>query len=635
MSKFQVLSDREHILKRPSMYVGSVDQATKDHYIFDGGKISLQSVTFVGALEKIINEIIDNSVDEFIRTNGSHANKIQIDVSKDHVRIRDNGRGIPVKVATNEDGSPVVVDGEEQYIPVLAWTQTKAGSNFDDDERIGMGMNGVGSSLTNVFSSKFKGVTFDGENALELNSTNNMEKSEWTIQPMTVGKTFTEVEFYPDFSRFEAEEIDEQLINLLKTRVIKLATVFRIEFKFNDQVIRPILPRAFTRMFSEDSVFKEGRNWYFFFCNSPEDEFRQLSIINGLEVKDGNHTDLIVGDVCRYVRSKLVKKYKEIKLGDIRNKLMFVSVMKSFPRFKTDSQTKERMTNSVREIKEFMNEPDWNKMIEKIGNEILKTKSIIDPIVEIYKIKEEFKKRQELKSADKVVKRVVDDNYLPSTGEKKNIFLCEGKSAQGGISPIFGRNGNSYLALKGVPMNVYELVERDNMKKILANAEQTLIKNCLGYNYSSDVKKLKYENIIIATDADADGSHITGLIIGNFYRLIPQFIENGCLKKLSTPVAAVIEGKGKKQKVVQYAMSLEDIRKLKITKKSQKLKYFKGLGTWDKHLLKDLVEREGEDTFISTISIDEAEIIHNWLSSKNAEYRKERILATDFDINAV
>jgi DNA gyrase/topoisomerase IV subunit B len=710
---FKMLTDRDHVLLRPGMYIGGVDFKSAFKYVYDesSDRFVYREVRWIPGLEKIINEIIDNSVDEHIRTLGKYANKIEIDITPTSVRVTDNGRGIPIKLTVDP------TDGKEKYIPLVAWTKLRAGSNFNDEDRQGLGMNGVGSSCTNIFSSTFIGTTSskgaEGVGAtsssevhtFELSCSENMSKILTKVEKTPSSKNGTSVYFEPDFSRFETDSIDQELVNLIHTRIIKMASVYSINFTFNGKKIKPIQPRAFAKMFGDEFVFFEGKNWFYFITASDTDEFKQFSIINGLEVKGGSHTDLIIGDIVSDVREKLSKKYKEIKPGDIKQKLMFVAVFKNFPQFKTDSQTKENLTNSVREIKDYL-DTDYVKMIANSVTTLMKTSTIMDPIVEIYKIKEEMKRRQALESADKPQKRVVSDKYLKSIGLKTNLFLCEGQSAMGGLSNVLGRDGNSYIAMRGVPLNAYSIFESDaDPKKILANEEQSLIKGALGFSYNyqnlpdgrfihvkvageeilaseNDLifdknksswissnsllgfkyvvgeltevqrehynnlvshqkivrktnQKYNYENIVLAMDSDLDGYHITGLMIGNLLMFTPDLLFTGKLKRLVTPIAAVVEETTKGMKIHDYVFDIEKVSSLKPKTSKQYVKYFKGLGSWDPESLAPLVEKEGIDKFINTMTLDEIHSIRNWLSKSCVDYRKDAILSTEFDINKI
>ena len=197
-NKIKILSDIEHCLLRPAMYLGSVAYKERSDYFLEDDKIVYGTRSYVPALVKMIDEILDNAVDEFIRTDGEHADQIKIKVTPDTITIRDNGRGIPV----------VEEESTGEYGPVLAWGRMKAGSNFEDDDgRMTAGMNGVGAALCNIFSTEFRGETSDGAKKLVYTTKNNMDTNDVKVSnsPMR----YTQVSFSPDFSRLECDGIDD------------------------------------------------------------------------------------------------------------------------------------------------------------------------------------------------------------------------------------------------------------------------------------------------------------------------------------------------------------------------------------------------------------------------------------------
>ena len=159
------LSDEEHVLLRPHMFIGSTSKEKYTQFIIN----EYREIEYIPGLLKLVNEIIDNSVDVAIKTNFKYANKIEIDMTEDYVRVKDNGTGIPVVKVNDRDGKDV-------WNPVMSWTYTKAGTNFDDtveDVRQSIGMNGVGSTVVSIFSKKFMGETCDGTKKLILHTSNN------------------------------------------------------------------------------------------------------------------------------------------------------------------------------------------------------------------------------------------------------------------------------------------------------------------------------------------------------------------------------------------------------------------------------------------------------------------------------
>ena len=194
---FKILDDREHILKRPAIYIGAIDRTEMQDFIVEDDKMIYKNYSISPALCKIINEIIDNSIDEAIKTNFKYANQIDIEIYSDHFIVNDNGRGIPV------------VKHNEGYQPYLCWAKPKAGSNFNDDSnRTQIGMNGVGSACTNIFSKKFIGITDDGNQKYKVVFENNNTSFKETL--FKSSKNGTYVECYPDLERFKVNEIDQE-----------------------------------------------------------------------------------------------------------------------------------------------------------------------------------------------------------------------------------------------------------------------------------------------------------------------------------------------------------------------------------------------------------------------------------------
>jgi DNA gyrase/topoisomerase IV subunit B len=582
------------------MYIGAVDLTKSNEYIFEDGKIVYKEVQYVPGLIKIINEIIDNSVDVAIKTNFKSSNIISIKIDSKKVTVEDNGTGIPVK--KNADG---------HYLPELCWNHARAGSNFEDDKnRTQIGMNGVGSYATACFSTKFTGETDDGSNAYKIVISNGAESFKEEVKPTK--KQGTKVTFEPDLKMFDLTEIDEIHNSIIVQRLINLSMSFpEITFKFNSKKINVSSFKTYVSLFNEESVIYETTDYKFAVLPNHEDDFRQFSYVNGLKIPDGGtHIDIITNNVVGALREKLQRKFKSIKPGDIKNKLMVIAFLKNVKNTKFNSQSKEKITNSSSEITNYFGDINW----VKINSSILKNTAIIDPITEVYRIKEEFKKRQELKGLQKNVKKIKSDKYLPSIGRRKYLLLVEGESALGGLSPVLGRKECGYYVLKGKPLNAYNSPQ----SKFTANKELSELYKV--------IQNEEYEYIIYATDQDLDGYHIRGLLTGFFIKYLPE-----CLNKLGmlqTPVIGV-----KKNNVLKrWAYSLKDSIKVGPGETS---KYYKGLGSHKESDLKMIVQKDGIDKMIDMLDFDDTDIIDDWLSDKKSDKRKEYILANDFSLNKV
>ena len=596
-NKIKVLTDREHVLLRPNQYLGSTNMTEFNDFFMEGDKIEYKKDNYVPALYKMFGEITDNSVDEAVRTDYQYANNITITIKNDYIEVEDNGRGIPVEIEETTG----------EYGPVLAWCRMKAGSNFDDAAgRKTAGMNGVGAAITNIFSIKFQAETSDGVNKLTLKTWDNMGDNDVKVEKSN--KKYTKVRFYPDFSRLECTGFEE-VYGIIHQRILMLAIQYpKIKFKFNNKIVSPGSLKKFMSLFGDSYVSIDDDNFNIGIFSNDTDDFKFYSYCNSLHLSHGgNHINLITNKIVSGIREKLIKKFKNIKNGDIKNKLKLIVLMRDFENFETNSQTKSSLDNSISELNNYFNSIDYDKII----NKIMKTPEIIDPITEVYRIKEEFKKRQELKALDKTVKKIKSDKYLPSIGRKKYLMIVEGESALGGTLGVFGRTECGYYILKGKPLNAYSSTQA----KFVANAELSELYKVVtneGYDY-----------ILTLTDQDLDGIHIRGLLTGFIHKYLPDF--KAKFGMLQTPVIGIT----KNEKMVRWYYNLSENISLKSGEKSN---YFKGLGSWVKEDLQQIVQTDGLEKMIDIIDFNNDEIIDDWLSDTKSDKRKEYIQGNVFSI---
>ena len=597
------LSERDHIRQRSGMYIGSVVSSLHKDYILQDDKIVYSELMYCDGLIKIINEIIDNSVDVAIKTNFNSSNLIQVHVDDSKFTVEDNGTGIPVK--QNEDG---------HYLPELCWNHARAGSNFDDDKnRTQIGMNGVGSYATACFSKQFIGVTDDGSQQYTIKIINGAESFTESVKK-TKNSTGTHVSVYPDLEMFGLTEIDDIHKNIIKQRLINLSMTFpEITFKFNGKKVNSNSFKKYVSLYSEHSEIYETESYKFAIIPNENDDFRQFSYVNGLKIPDGGmHIDIIANSVVNGIRDKLVKKYKTIKPGDIKNKIMVIAFLKDLKNARFNSQSKEKITNSIKEMNDYFGSIDF----EKITTRILKNDNIMDPITETYKIKEELAKRKELKSLDKTVKKIKSEKYTKPVGSYDTLLVCEGASAKNALLPGLGRKGLGYYELKGKPLNAYKATQ----KQFTENTELTELYQI--------IKNEGYKKIAIASDADLDGIAINGLLIAFFEVYLKEELSNGMLYRLNTPVG--ISKKG--NKVHKWVYSLDKMDTL--NERGYDVKYQKGLGSWTPEQMKQVIEVDGIDNMLVQLMYSESDIssIEDWYSDKKANRRKEMIMNNDFDI---
>lgn len=583
-NNFKILSDTHHIRQRFSMYGGS--QVLQEETVFANAAFS--KAHLVGGLLKVINEIIDNSIDEHVRTNKKFANLIDITVdAAGIITVADNGRGIPSVEVQTPDGP--------EYQMVAAFTRARAGSNFDDTIRQSIGMNGVGSMITFVTATKFEARSADGKIEVYLLAENGEIKEVSTKPSVRNGTT---VRFTPDYQFFGMPTIDASHIKMIEERISSLSLAFpSIRFKFNKKIVT----LKFTDYFGACDVF-HAENATFGITKS-DGSFQTHSLVNGLSVKNGTHIDYFINTVVSDLREVINRRKKiDISAARLKQHIRVHCIINGFAALKFDSQTKERVTNSVAECKAAIGEFDVAKIVKKL----MANDELIEEITAYTRLQEDLAAKKDLSKLEKT-KKIKSDKYFASIGKTSRIFVVEGDSASGGLIKCLGRNGNAFYALKGVPLNVLDV------------AHQTFIANKELSELYSIITTFPDAEICIATDADADGSRIRGLIALFMFKYFPLYLNNGKLKILRTPIAI-----GKKNNVVkEWAYSFSDVNKIN---PKLDIQYQKGLGSWSERDLKDIIAKDTLNNMLPFISVTDMSIFNSWFGSSEVTFRKEQIL---------
>ena len=339
---FKILTARQHVRERIGMYMGSSAKEPIERFIVGDWK----TAEYVPALSKMIDEILDNSIDEAIRTNFKFANRINVSVDNNKVTVTDNGRGIPQELVYDETTDSKIARA------TAAWTRVNAGTSFDDD-RVTIGTNGVGSAATNFLSAKFVGKTWCNGKLLTVECKNGAE----TINEKTTPRdgNGTEVWFVPDFTLFECESLDQfDTISLIEDRLMSLQMAFpEIAFSFNKRRIKVNNLKKYAELFGEEAIIEKSDDLSFFITTS-EDGFRTNSFVNGVNTRQGGtYVDFIVNGIVDELVTMIKRKHKiEVVKSTIKNGLTFVMFAKNFTNPKFDSQTKERLTNPTGNVKE-------------------------------------------------------------------------------------------------------------------------------------------------------------------------------------------------------------------------------------------------------------------------------------------
>ena len=612
--KFEIkkLSDREHIVHRPSMYIGSVSNEQHETAIFENvfeePKLQTKQLTYPPGLIKIINEVIDNSVDVIIKTGKGSAIKVKL--SEDKVEVQDDSTGFPMPEKFKKlarDGGVAKREVFEDLPVVIALGNARAGSNFNDEDNLGqMGTNGVGAFATNCFSKRFVCVTKTQDTTTKVEWRDNALLHSCNID-YKKSEPGTSITFWPDLAKFSLAEISEDVKDVIRTRLVVLSLTYPdIKFYFDGKRIKT--PKKIASLFTaEETPFVEhSTKDYQVLVIANSEKTSHFSVVNGLNTPDGgSHIDLILQEI--------VKELSETKglnctRADVLNTLQIVFIGRGWKNLRFNSQTKEKITNSTKETREYLGNLD--ALVQKVK----KSKAIKDFIKATTQARELRVEKKAIKDAKKT--KIKSDKFLDAQGDREILMLVEGDSAMGGLVPALGRKGIAYYALKGKPLNAY----KSSAQKVAANKE---LSELLAIIHQNDFKK-----ITIASDMDPDGASIAGLLLGFVCKFLPEYKDR--VYRLHTPV----KGAMKDGKLVRWSFDLEGSIDVK---SGESLMYFKGLGTLDPSDMESIVKQVGMDGILYRIDLNVdgfEEIMDAWLGD-DSQKRKDMILANNFSIASI
>ena len=625
--QIQILEGLEAVRKRPGMYIGSTGTRGLHHMIW---------------------EILDNGIDEHL---AGFCNELHLTLLKDGgVVVEDNGRGVPVDIHPTKK------------IPTarVVYTVLHAGGKFNSDVyKVSGGLHGVGASVVNALSSHMiveirrDGKVYRDEYKDGGKPVTKLEKGLLPVVGTCMkNKTGTKVTFYPDDSIFETVEFKPETIRKKLKEIAYLNKNLKIVFKdehtgeeqtyleeFGIQSYIKYINRD-TAVLHDDVIYIEGKSGdievevAFQYTQNYSEQIN--AYCNRINVADGG--TLVTGFktaltriMNQYARELNFLKNKEDNFDgkDIRNGLVaIVSIKHPDPQF--ESQTKNKLGNT-----------DAKTAVDEVFNR--EAQRYFDKNVEVLKrilenVHKSFKARTASDKARKgVMKQLLDvdtKSKLAACSSKKSeeceIYIVEGDSAGGTVKTARNRRTQAVLPLRGKILNV----EKAPLEKILVNNEiKTMIAafGCgIGENF--DIKKLRYDKIIILTDADVDGAHISTLLLTFFYRFMPELIYQGKVYRGLPPLYRVSyeDKKGKKKnKVSEYLFNDFELEKFRKTgKKILELQRYKGLGEMDDTQLWETTLAP-ESRILAQVSISdtvEADEVTDILMGSNVPPRRQFIM---------
>jgi topoisomerase-4 subunit B len=588
---------KEHIRMRPGMYIGKLgDGSSPDDGIYI-----------------LLKEVLDNSIDEFVMGAGK---TIEISIQGERVTVRDYGRGIPLG----------------KVVDVVSKMNT--GGKYDTKAfKKSVGLNGVGTKAVNALSAYFRvESTRDNKSAsaeFELGELTNKDLLEESSR-----RKGTKVTFVPDASIFKNYKFrNEYVVRMLKNYVYLnpgLTIVFNGEKYVSENGLKDLLSENIS---DSDQLYPiihlRGDDIEVAITHSKTQYSEEYhSFVNGQNTTQGG-THLLA------FREAIVKTFREFygknyDASDVRKSIVSAIAIKVMePVFESQTKTKLGSTDmggdlpTVRTyINDFVKRNLDNYLhknpetAEKIQRKILQAERERKELSGIRKLAKERAKKASLHNKKLRDCRVHFGDTKSDRSLETTLFITEGDSASGSITKSRDVNTQAVFSLKGKPLNSYGLTK----KIVYENEEFNLLQAAL--NIEESIEDLRYNNIVIATDADVDGMHIRLLLITFFLQFFPEVIKEGHLYILQTPLFRV---RNKKETIYCYS---EEERRSAIEKLKPKpeITRFKGLGEISPDEFKHFI---GEDMRLDPVMLDKDMSIEDLLAfymGKNTPSRQEFII---------
>ena len=630
--KYEKLELRDHIYKRPDTYIGSVESANIETFVWDNEKMSKRNISYIGGLYKIFDELIVNAIDQVTRLSISKESdvkqvkniKVNIDKQTGEISVFNDGDGIPVEIH----------DVHKIYIPELIFGNLLTSSNYKEgEEKVWGGVNGYGSKLANIYSKKFIVETVDhrAKKSFIQTFTNNMlEKTKPTVKASSK-QPYTKITLNPDYKRFGIDNLTNDMYMLFHKRTIDICacTLPTVSVFFNDEKINVKDFEKYSELFIDGNktdkprVYEKNDRWEVLALPSEEGSFEQVSFVNGINtIRGGKHVDYIANQIIKSLTEIATKKKKAVKAQHIKDNLrIFVKALIVNPAF--DSQTKEALTTPQTKFGSKIDLSDgFITKLYKTG--------LVDKAANLTEFHQEKKlTKTDGKKTNRIIVPKLDDANFAGTKKSGEciLILTEGDSAKtmaiSGLS-VVGRDYYGVFPLRGKVMNTKDT----NAEKINKNDEINNLKKILGLEHGKkydDISRLRYGSIVIMTDQDHDGSHIKGLLFNLFQSLWHSLYKtDGFLKSMLTPIVKATHT----NKSVKSFYNLTDFETWLDSdegkKNGWKIKYYKGLGTSTENEAKDYFKNMKLVTYKYDDKSDEA--IDLAFNKKRADDRKDWLM---------
>lgn len=588
------LEDLEHVRLRPGMYIGKLgDGSSPDDGIY-----------------VLLKEIIDNSIDEF---RAGFGKQIDIEIAEGQVRVRDYGRGIP----------------QGKLVEVVSVMNTGGKYSSDGGYKKSVGLNGVGSKAVNALSDHFSVTSYRDGMEKHAIFAKGVLQEESELVP-TDKKNGTEVVFRPDATIFENYAYAVETVETMLRNYSYLNTGLALNFNsakfFSKNGLLDLLEENITTEQLYPTVHLKGDDIEIAFTHTNQYGEEYYSFVNGQHtIQGGTHQSAFRENFGKCVREFFGKNmdYSDIRMGLVAA----ISIAVQDPVF--ESQTKIKL-GSTRVDSTDPNSMTIQKFIgDFVGREVDKYLHINSEMSEVLlkKIQESEKERKAIadvkkasrKNAQKVSlhnKKLRDCriHFNDSKHDRKAdtcIFITEGDSASGSITKTRDPNYQAVFSLRGKPFNSFG----ETKQIVYKNEEFNLLQAAL--NIEDGLDGLRYNKVIIATDADVDGMHIRLLLLTFFLQFFPDLVKKGHLYILQTPLFRV---RNKRETIYCYSEEEKDAA-LKKLGASPEITRFKGLGEINPDEFKSFI---GEDMRLDRVPLRKGDALGEMLRFYMGDNTRER-----------
>ncbi len=585
---------KEHIRTRPGMYIGKLgDGTSKDDGIY-----------------VLLKEVIDNCIDEFVMGYGK---TIDVKITDGQVQVRDYGRGIPLGKV------------------IECVSKINTGGKYDSKAfQKSVGLNGVGTKAVNALSSDFLVQSFrEGRTKQASFSRGDLTKDE--KERKSDEKNGTIITFYPDEKIFRNFRYNSDYVDGMLWNYVFLNRGLTIEYNdkkfFSQNGLKDLLEKNLSDEPLYPVIHILGDDIEIAFTHTVSYGEDYYSFVNGQHTtQGGTHQAAFREAIVKTIREFFKKDFDP---SDIRTSIeAAISVRVQEPVF--ESQTKTKLGSLTREpnglaIRTWINDFVKTELDNYLHKNVETAKALEQKIQQSERERKEIAGIKKLaneraKKANLHNKKLRDCRVHFDTKhiERLNstLFITEGDSASGSITKARDINTQAVFSLKGKPLNCYSMTK----KVVYENEEFNLLQNAL--NIEDGLEELRYNRIVIATDADVDGMHIRLLLMTFFLQFFPELVKSGHVFILQTPLFRV---RNKKETIYCYSEQ-ERLKALEKLGANPEITRFKGLGEISPDEFSNFI---GKDIRLDPVTISQEETLHNLLEyymGKNSPERQEFII---------